>query len=45
MQRGGGRGHEGAGLEAPQEFLVVPTQPLFLGGLLLDGLLEVGVLL
>lgn len=45
MQRGGGRGHEGAGLETPQKLLVVPAQPFLLGALLLDGLLEVGVLL
>ncbi len=45
VQRGGGRGHEGAGLETPQKLLVVPTQPLLLRVLLLDGLMEVGVLL
>lgn len=45
MQRGGGRGHEGAGLETPQKLLVVATQPLLLRALLLDGLMEVGVLL
>lgn len=44
MQWGGGGGHEGAGLEAPQKLLIVPTQPLLLGALLLDGLVEVGVL-
>lgn len=45
MQWGGGRGHEGAGLETPQKLLVVPTQPLLLGALLLHGLMEVGILL
>lgn len=45
MQWGGGRGHEGAGLEAPQQLLVVHAQPLLLGALLLDRLLQVGVLL
>lgn len=44
MQWGGGGGHERTGLEAPQQLLVVPTQTLLLGALLLDGLLEVGVL-
>lgn len=45
MQWGGGRGHEGASLEAPQKLLVVPTQPLLLSALLLNGLMEVGILL
>lgn len=45
MQRRRGRGHEGAGLETPQELLVVATQPLLLGALLLDGVVKVGVLL
>lgn len=45
VQWGGGRGHEGAGLEAPQQLLVVHAQPLLLGALLLDRLLQVGVLL
>lgn len=45
MQRGGGGGNEGAGLETPEELLVVAAQPLLLGALLLHGLLEVGVLL
>lgn len=45
VQWGGRGGHEGAGLEAPQQLLVVPTQPLLLSALLLDGVVEVGVLL
>ena len=44
MQRRRGGGHEGAGLETPQELLVVATQPLLLGALLLNGIMEVGIL-
>lgn len=45
MQWRGGRGHEGTGLEPPQKLLVVPAQPFLLGALLLDGLVQVGILL
>lgn len=45
MQGGGAGRHQGAGLETPQQLLVVPTQPLLLSVLLLHGLVEVGVLL
>lgn len=45
VQRRGSGGHQGAGLQAPQKLLVVPAQPLLLGALLLDGLVEVGVFL
>lgn len=42
----GGRGrHERAGLEAPQQLLVVPAQALLLGALLLDGVVQICVLL
>lgn len=45
VQRRGGRRHEGAGLEAPQQLLVVHAQPLLLRALLLHRLVQVGVLL
>lgn len=40
VERGGRRGHERAGLETPQELLVVAAQPLLLGALLLHRLVE-----
>lgn len=45
VERGGRRGHERAGLETPQELLVVAAQPLLLGALLLHRLVEISVLL
>lgn len=44
MEWGGCWRHERAGLETPQQLLVVPTQALLLSALLLDGLVEVCVL-
>lgn len=45
MEWGGRWRHERAGLETPQQLLVVPTQALLFSALLLDGLVEVCVLL
>lgn len=45
MEWGGRWRHERAGLETPQQLLVVPTQALLLSALLLDRLVEVCVLL
>lgn len=45
VERGRGRGHEGAGLEKPQQLLVVAAQALLLSALLLHRVVQVGVLL